>query len=111
MRPHGGNASIIANTLLPTVRKLFDVPVKSSSSGYMQHVIKTGYTFTQACEHKELMAHFISTSMKQGDKNGYPILKDGESFPANEVYDGLTSVPDTFKVHAIKPHPDIPFCR
>ena len=109
-RPHGGNARIVANTLLPTVRKLYGVQPESHASGYIAHLKKKGYTFTQASEKDELMEHFISTMMKQGDKNGFPVVQEGESVPT-EVYDGETEVPDSFNARAIKPHPEVPFCR
>ena len=110
-RPHGGDTALIVKSLLPTVRKLFKAskPSKPSSS-YIAHLLKTEYTFTQACEHKVLMDDFIATMMKRGDKHGFPIVKDGESIPTG-VYDGTTEVPDTFHATAIKPHPEVPFCR
>ena len=109
-RPHGGSATIIANTLLPTVQKLYGVQPKSSDSGYTGHLKKTGYTFTQACENAELMEHFQSTMMKKGDKDGFPVVQEGESVPS-EVYDGFTEVTVGFKAMARKPHPEVPFCR
>ena len=57
------------------------------------------------------MAHHVNTTIKAGDKRGFPIYKTDVEVPrADTIYDPLLDIPD-YKPHMPKPHSDVPFLR
>ena len=115
-----GDAEALRDRILPLLRMMFPavkrgtVTKSSGDSGdaYARMLIrKDTYTFSDMCKYEEIMKHDIAMEMRAGDERGFPVLREGERVPTGEdVYDANTAIPD-YKVHAMKPHPEIPMCR
>ena len=71
------------------------------------------YTYLDCAEYPKIMAHHVKKSMRQGDKQGYPIIDadKGDVPPSGTAVYDATSAITSFKPHMTKPHSEMPFLR
>ena len=80
LRPFDGDKTTIVSKLQPWIEKIFSMPgedmhAERGTTAWINARLKhRDYTLGQASEYKQLLDDFVKYQVKNGDKNGYPIL-------------------------------------